>query len=272
MIEKSTDRNNGSHRDFVRSLERGLSVIRAFGPEHPHLSLVEVSTITGLTRAAARRFLMTLVELGYVDFDGKAYSLRPSILELGYAYLSTLGLNDVAAPHLEKLVSHTNESSSVAVLDGDDIIYVVRVPTRRIMTVSIAVGTRFPAYATSMGRVLLAALPQDKLDEYLKRVRLDPLTKKTITSPILLQKALTTVAKQGYAIVDQELEDGLRSVAVPIINSHGRVTAATNISVHASRTSITRLRTVLLPLLLKTAASISEDLNDIRYAPPDLSC
>src|SRR6202042_2750977 len=144
---------------FVQSLDRGLAVIRSFGPERERLSLSEVARATGLTRAAARRFLLTLVKLGYVRNDGREFSLRPRVLELGYAYLSGLAMPEVAAPHMEELVARLHESSSISVLDGLQIVYVVRVPTKRIMTVAISVGTRFPAYATSMGRVLLADLP-----------------------------------------------------------------------------------------------------------------
>ncbi|HEY6471999.1 MAG TPA: IclR family transcriptional regulator C-terminal domain-containing protein [Acidimicrobiales bacterium] len=246
--------------DFVQSLERGLSVIRAFGPDHPQLTLSEVAQITGLTRAAARRFLLTLVELGYVHADDRFFSLRPRVLELGYAYLSTLSLNEVAAPHMEDLVAHVRESSSIAVLDGDDIAYVVRVPTKRIMTVTIAVGTRFPAYATSMGRVLLAALPPAQLDDYLARVRPQPLTRRTVTDPARLRRILGDVAGAGHALVDQELEDGLRSVAVPITDSTGRISAAINVSVHASRATLDTLRRDILPRLQNTAARISADL------------
>ena len=151
--------------DFVQSLERGLAVIRSFDGDNPELTLSDVSRRTGLTRAAARRFLLTLVELGYVHHDGRAFSLRPSVLDLGFAYLSSMGLPEVAMPHMETLVTTVQESSSMSVLDGDSIVYIARVPTRRrIMTVAIAVGTRFPAYATSMGRVLLAGLAPDDLD------------------------------------------------------------------------------------------------------------
>lgn len=258
--------------DFVQSLERGLAVIKAFGPERPQVTLSEVARVTGLTRAAARRFLLTLVELGYVSFDGRLFSLRPRILELGYAYLSTLGLNEVAAPHMEDLVASVRESSSIAVLDGDDITYVVRVPTKRIMTVTIAVGTRFPAYATSMGRVLLAALAPADLDAYLGRVKLEALTKRTVTDSSRLRKVLEEVAAQGYAVVDQELEEGLRSVAVPIAESPERVTAAINVSVHASRTTLEDLRRSVLPQLQATAARIQGDLralgiSAVRRAP-----
>jgi IclR family pca regulon transcriptional regulator len=245
--------------DFVQSLERGLAVIKAFGPDHRQLTLSDVARLTGLTRAAARRFLLTLVELGYVHCDGREFSLRPRVLEHGYAFLSTLTLNDVAAPHMESLVAETRESSSIAVLDGDDIAYVVRVPTRRIMTVAIAVGTRFPAYATSMGRVLLADLEAADLDAYLARVRLEALTRRTITDPAVLRRVLADVANQGYSIVDQELEDGLRSVAVPIVDAGGRPTAAINVSVHASRSTLDGLRRTVLPRLQRAAAGVSAD-------------
>jgi len=253
--------------DFVQSLERGLAVIRAFGPERRALTLSDVARQTGLTRAAARRFLLTLVELGYVHFDGRMFSLRPRVLELGYAYLSTLSLNEVAATHMEDLVGEMRESSSIAVLDGDDIAYVVRVPTQRIMTVAIAVGTRFPAYATSMGRVLLAYLPPEQLDDYINRVELRPLTRRTVTDAGALRGILREVAAQGYAVVDQELEDGLRSVAAPIRDAGGQVFAAINMSVHASRSTLDQLRRRILPRLLETAARIEVDLRALGSAP-----
>ena len=168
----------GEH--FVQSLERGLAVIRAFGPEDPELTLSDVARRTGLTRAAARRFLLTLADLGYVRSDGRLFALTPRVLELGYAYLSSLSLPEVAEPHLERLAAEVRESSSVSVLDGDEIVYVGRVPTSRIMRVAINVGTRFPAYATSMGRVLLAALEPEALDAYLARAEIRPLTARAI--------------------------------------------------------------------------------------------
>src|SRR5580692_9783874 len=169
--------------DFVQSLDRGLAVIRAFGPDRERLSLSEVARATNLTRAAARRFLLTLVSLGYVRSDGREFSLRPRVLELGYAYLSGLGMPEVAAPHLEELVAHVRESSSISVLDGHHIVYVARVPTKRIMTVAISVGTRFPAYATSMGRVLLAGLSDPELDRYLAAAGFEAFTARTVTDP-----------------------------------------------------------------------------------------
>jgi IclR family transcriptional regulator, pca regulon regulatory protein len=245
--------------DFVQSLERGLAVIRAFDGDHAELTLSEVAATTGVTRAAARRFLLTLAELGYVRSEGRYFSLTARVLELGYAYLSSLSLPEVAEPHLEALVAEVNESSSVSVLDGQDVVYVARVPTSRIMTVVISVGTRFPAYATSMGRVLLAGLPEPELDAYLTSVPLTPLTSRTVSSVAALRGELARVRGQGYALVNQELEDGLRAIAAPIRDRTGKVIAALNISAHASRTSLETMRRDLLPPLLKTAARIEAD-------------
>jgi IclR family pca regulon transcriptional regulator len=247
--------------DFVQSLERGLAVIRAFDADHPELTLSEVARATSLTRAAARRFLHTLVELGYVRSDGRLFSLRPRVLELGYAYLSSLTLPEVAEPHMERLVASVRESSSMSVLDGDEVVYVARVPTKRIMTVSISVGTRFPAYATSMGRVLLAGQPEEWLEEYLSTLALSPLTRHTVTTPARLRAELIRVRERGWAMVDQELEEGLRAIAAPIRNGDGHVVAAINISSHASRGSLAAMRDELLPQLLKTAALIEDDLS-----------
>jgi IclR family pca regulon transcriptional regulator len=246
--------------EFVQSLERGLAVIRAFDADHPELTLSEVARATGLTRAAARRFLHTLVHLGYMRSDGRRFALRPKILELGYAYLSSQSLPEVAAPHLEQLVEKVHESSSVSVLDGDEVVYVARVPTKRIMTVAIAVGTRFPAFATSMGRVLLAGQSDDWLDGYLLSTPFKALTPRTIAEPVRLRGELLRIRRQGWALVDQELEEGLRSVAAPIHDADGRVIAAVNVSSHASRRSLDDIRRDLLPPLLETARAIEADL------------
>ena len=250
----------GRSSDFVQSLDRGLAVIRAFGPDRERLSLSEVAKATGLTRAAARRFLLTLVKLGYVRNDGRQFSLRPRVLELGYSYLSGLPLPEVATPHLEDLAARLHESSSVSVLDGHHIVYVARVSTKRIMTVAISVGTRFPAYATSMGRVLLAAMADDELDRYLAEATFDRLTSRTVTDPGRLRAIVGEVARQGYAIVDQELEEGLRAVAAPIRGAAGVGTAAINVSAHASRVSMAAMRGQILPALLETAHQIEADL------------
>jgi IclR family transcriptional regulator, pca regulon regulatory protein len=253
----------GRAAHFVQSLERGLAVIRAFGAETPELTLSEVARATGLTRAATRRFLHTLADLGYVHADGRLFRLTPRVLELGYAFLSSLTLPEVAEPHLERLVAEIHESSSVSVLDGDDIVYVARVPTARIMRVSINLGTRFPAYATSMGRVMLADLPEAALDSYLARVELRRLSPRTITDQGALRAELARVREQGWALVDQELEEGLRSIAAPIRDGGGRVVAAVNVSAHASRASKEAVRRDLLPPLLDTAERIEADLRDV---------
>jgi IclR family transcriptional regulator, pca regulon regulatory protein len=245
---------------FVQSLERGLAVIRAFDAQRPELTLSEVARHCDLTRAAARRFLLTLADLGYVRTDGRLFRLTPRVLALGYAYLSSLSLPEVAAPHLERLVEEVHESSSMSVLDGDDIVYVARVPMARIMTVAINVGTRFPAYATSMGRVLLAAQPEKALEEYLGRVELRRLAARTTTSVEALRAELTRVRAQGYAIVDQELEGGLRAVAAPVRDKAGATVAAINVSSHASRSSMEKIRRELVPRLRAAAARIEADL------------
>jgi IclR family pca regulon transcriptional regulator len=246
--------------DFVQSLERGLAVILTFGPDRPELTLAEVAKAAGLTRAAARRFLLTLVELGYVRNEGRVFSLRPRVMELGYAYLSGLSLAEVAQPHVEEFVSAIHESSSICVLDGDDVVYVVRVPTKRIMTISISVGTRFPAYCTSMGRVLLANQSDDEIERYLAEVRFEPRTQQTVFRPKELRAILIDVRQSGYALIDQEMEDGLRSVAVPVRDASGRVIAAMNVSVHSHRVTIQELREEILPQLRQAANRIEVDL------------
>lgn len=244
MTESKTP--NLSRHDYVQSLERGLSVLRAFSSEQSEMRLSEVAAETGLTRAAARRFLLTLVELGYVRVEDGRFSLRPRVLDLGYAYLSGLSFAEISQPHMETLVRAVKESSSISVLDDLDVVYVVRVPTRRIMTITLAVGTRLPAYATSMGRILLAQLPAEEAEERLRRVHLSKLTSHTVTTKKKLRQEIERAREQGFAMVDQELEEGLRSAAVPIVDSKGEV-AALNISVHASRASMKDLRDQFLP-------------------------
>ncbi|MCC3276075.1 MULTISPECIES: IclR family transcriptional regulator domain-containing protein [unclassified Arthrobacter] len=218
---------------YVQSLARGLQVIRAFDAEHVQMTLSDVSRRTGLTRATARRFLLTLVELGYVRTDGRTFELTALVLQLGYSYLSGQSLPQLAQPVLEDLSRAISESTSASILDGNEIVYIARIHTRRLMTVGISVGTRFPAYATSMGRVLLAGLSGDRFEEYLATVELRPLTDRTVTDPDRLRSMVARVREQGWAIVDQELEQGLRSVAVPIFDPRGQVLAALNTSMQA---------------------------------------
>jgi len=245
--------------EFVQSLDRGLAVIRALGAPEPQ-TLSEVARGAAMPRAAARRFLLTLQELGYVREAAGRFALTPRVLDLGYAYLSGLTLPEVAQPHLAQLVARVQESSSVSILDGADIVYVARVPTRRIMSVTISVGTRFPAYATSMGRVLLAHLPAGEFDAALKRSELGAITESTITGHGALERELGRVREQGWALVDQELEAGLRSIAAPIRDRSGTVAAAANLSVHASRVTPSELEQRLLPPLLEAVAAIEADL------------
>lgn len=254
------DEESASGAHYVRSLERGLAVIRAFNAESPELTLADVARATDLTRAAARRFLLTLADLGYVQVDGKYFSLTARVLELGYSFLSSLSLPEVSQPHLDRLSTQLHESTSVSILDGSDIVYVARSAVSRIMTVSINVGTRFPAYATSMGHVLLAGLDAGELERYWERARFDPRTSHTITSRMTLRRELDRVREQGWALVDQELEDGIRSVAAPVHDRDGQVTAAINVATHASRGTLEAMRTELLPALLETARRIESDL------------
>jgi IclR family pca regulon transcriptional regulator len=245
--------------DFVQSLERGLAVIRCFDAEHPELTLSEVAARTGLTRATARRVLLTLAELGYVSIDGRRFSLTPRVLDIGYAYLSSLNVQQIAQPYLEALSERVHESVSVTVLDGADVVYVARVPTKRIMTISLGLGSRLPAYCTSMGRVLLAELDPEDLDGVLPE-RLERHTEHTVTSPAELAVVLKRVRAQGWALVDQELEMGLRSVAAPLRDSSGRAVAAMNVSTQVARAPVEELYERFVPELVATAGQISEAL------------
>jgi len=202
--------------DFVQAFARGLAVIRAFDADHAELTLSEVAARAEVPRAAARRFLATLVALGYVRATDRHFALTPRVLELGYSYLSSLSLPAIAQPHLERLSHAVDESSSLAVLDGLDVVYVARVPTRRIMSVSIQLGTRFPAWATSLGRVLLAALPVDEADAVLASSDRRPFTPGTLVDRTALLAELDRVRREGFALVDGELEEGLRSIAAPV--------------------------------------------------------
>jgi len=248
---------------YVQSLDRGLAVIRCFSGEQPRLTLSEVARQTGLSRAAARRSLITLQTLGYVGSDGRQFYLTPRVLTLGYSYLSSLSLADVAQAHLSDLANEVHESCSASVLDGFDIVYVARAATKRIMTISLSVGTRLPAYATSMGRVLLAALPGDRLDAYLDTARLTALTERTIVDQDRLRAEVARTRARRWCLVDQELEDGVRSIAVPVHDSAGRVVAAVNTSAHATRVPLATLQKSFLPKLRSCAAAIDAELRAV---------
>ncbi|MGT2462313.1 IclR family transcriptional regulator domain-containing protein [Sinomonas atrocyanea] len=232
VVERS-DAESRPGDAFVQSLARGLAVVRAFDAEHQEMTLSEVAARTALTRATARRFLHTLVELGYVRTDGRTFSLTPLVLQLGYAYLSGQRLPELAQPILEELSHRHGESTSLAILDGTDIVYLARIHTRRIISVGISPGTRFPAHATSMGRVLLAALTPAELAAYFSRAELAPLTPRTLTSREAIEAEVGRVREAGYAVVDQELEVGLRSLAVPVLGADGRTVAAINMALSA---------------------------------------
>ena len=237
-----------------------MAVLRVFDAEHPHLTLSEVSRSAELTRATARRILHTFVDLGYMSTDGKRFGLRPKTLEIGYSYLSSMGLPAIAQPHLEKLTERAMESSSVAVMDGSDIIYVARVAKRSIMTVAINVGTRFPAYATSLGRVLLANLEPAELDAYLQATTIRQFTPHTKTDKKSLMHEFERVREQGWALVDQELEEGLRSIAAPLHDRSGKVVASVNVSASSQRGSADEVVEQLLPDLLRATQAIDSDL------------
>lgn len=246
--------------EFVQSLERGLSVIGCFTKEQPRLSLSDVARQTGMTRAAARRFLLTLEHLGYVSSEGRLFSLRPSVLRLGYSYLSSFSTAEIAQTHLEGLAERLHESCSASVLDGHDIVYVARASTNRIMTIGLSVGTRLPAYCTSMGRVMLSGLDDDGLDAYLASADLTARTEATITNAEALRREVLKVRERQSCLLDQELEDGVRSVAVPIHDANGRIVAAINTSTHATRVSLDTLRDEFLPALTECAREIDRDL------------
>ncbi|WP_377273285.1 IclR family transcriptional regulator C-terminal domain-containing protein [Peterkaempfera sp. SMS 1(5)a] len=247
--------------EFVESLARGMTVLTAFGEGREELPLTAVAEATGLARATARRSLITLAHLGYVTSSGRLFRLTPHVLELGYAHLSRLTLPQIAQPHLAELVERVHDSASMAVLAGDQIQYVARIPTVRIMSVNITVGTRFPAHATSMGRVLLAGLPAEERTALLAQSTPEQLTRHTVTDRGQLSELLDRTAEDGHAMVSEELEEGLRSVAVPVRDRDGRVVAAVNVSMHASRRTVEQSRTELLPPLREAAARIEADLH-----------
>jgi IclR family pca regulon transcriptional regulator len=241
-------------REFVESLARGLTVITSFGEGRSELTLTEVAEATGLARATARRALITLEHLGYVTVHGRFFRLTPRVLGLGFPPLSRTTLSDIATPHLTALSDRMHESTSLAVLTGDDIQYTARVAPSRIMSVNVTVGARLPAYATSLGRVMLADLPEPPLPEPA------PLTRLTVTDPAELRGVLERVRREGYALVDGELEEGLRSIAVPVRDRGGRVVAAVNVAMHSSRRTPEECVTDVLPQLHATAARIEADL------------
>lgn len=259
ISDEALERDGGP---IVQSLVRGLRVITAFDADHAAMTMSDIAKRTSIPRAAVGRFLRTLEELGYVrQTEHGRYSLTPRVLELGYGYLSSVTLPEVAQPHLEVLSAAVGESVSASVLDDGDIVYIARVPTRRIMSLRISIGTRFPAAVTSMGRVLLAQLSDEELGRVLALRPLESRTSHTISSQDALRQELSIVREQGYALVDEELETGLRSVAVPVRRgAKGPVVAAVNVSTSTARHSVEAIIGELLPPLLHAAEQIGTEL------------
>lgn len=235
--------------DIINGLVKGLAVIEAFDEDHARLSITDISRLTGLERATARRCLLTLAHLGYAHYDGKFFTLTPRILRLGHSYLAATPLPRIIQPFLERLTAETGESSSASVLDGIDILYIARASLKRVMSVNLGPGSRLPAYCSSMGRVLLAALPPTAAADILQRSELNPLTHHTRhTIPDLLEE-IAMVSRQGYAVIDEELEIGLRSIAIPLVNGRGETVAALNIGAQAGRITVDEMIARYLPLM-----------------------
>jgi IclR family pca regulon transcriptional regulator len=249
----------GSGPDFVEALARGLDVLTCFDARHPTMTLSEVAVAAGLARPTARRLLLTLAELGYVRIADGGYALTPKVLDLGIAYTSSLGLWDLARPHLEAMVARTHESSSMAQLDGSDIVYVARVSVPKIVALRVDIGTRFPAARTSQGKVLLAALSEAQVAETLAHASRSGLPPRPSRAPADLLAELVRVRAQGWALADEELAPGVRSVAAPVRDATGTVRAAMNVTVHAAETSTETLLHDHLPVLLQTAGRVSAD-------------
>ena len=243
---------------YVQSFARGLAVIRSFSAAAPSQTLTEVAQRTGLTRAGARRILHTLHALGYVDMEGRQFRLTAKVLDLGFAYLSSLPMWSLAEPFIEDLVREVQESSSAAVLNGNEIVYVLRVPTQKIMSINLGIGSRLPAYCSSMGRVLLAGLDDEALAQQLATTELTARTSRTITDREQLHEEIMRVRRQGWALIDEELEEGLISLAAPLTSRNGRVIAAINVGMHRSRISPEQAQEQVLPKLLSTARCINE--------------
>ena len=256
----SSEHGRVDEREFVQGLERGFAIVQAFGADRRRQTIAEVAQRTGLTRAVARRYLLTLQRLGYVVFQGGRFALTPRILDLGFTYLSTIDVADLAQPVMEEIASTLHESCSAAVLDGDEVVYVARVQAKRIMSINLVVGSRLPAHATSMGKVLLAYLSPEALERYLASANLRALTPQTITRPADLRRVLVEVRQRGWAFSDQESEMGVRTVAVPLFNHANQIDSALNVSAHAARVSMRDLKRRYLPVLQDGARRISRAL------------
>lgn len=243
-------------RETIAGFSKGLRVIEAFDAGSPRLTITEVSRLTGLERATARRCLLTLARDGYADFDGKFFRLTPRVLRLGFAYLSSTPLPGIVQPYLEQLAHETNESCSASTLDGPEIVYIARASQRRVMSIGLAVGSRLPAYCSSMGRVLLAARPAKEREALLSALPRTSRTPYTLTGIDELKAEIDRVRGAGFALVDQELEAGLRSIAVPLLDASGNVVAAINVGAHADRVTVERMRDEFLPRMLRVQSDL----------------
>lgn len=257
----------GTGPDFIEALARGLEVIAAFRPGTELMTLTDVATATGLARPTARRILLTLQELGYVRGEAGGFALTPRVLDLGVAYIRSSGLWDVARPHMEALSARTRESCSIAQLDGSDVVYVARVAVPKIVGLAVQIGTRFPALPTSLGKVLLAALPPDRLDAVLAQPSRSGLDPRWVPDRAERDAALREVRARGWAVTDEQLARGIRSVATPLRDGSGTVVAALNVNVHAAETSVEQLLECHLPPLLRAASEISADFARLRSVP-----
>jgi len=257
----------GTDRDVIQSIERGFAVLLAFDADLPTPTLAQLAAATGLSRPAVRRILITLQKLGYVASDGPRWSLTPRVLTIGQHYAATHGIVEIAQPHLLRVTELTQESASLAQLDGIDVVYVARVHVRRVLSLNVDIGTRLPAHATSMGRVLAAYADASVVDRIIDHGGLPPLTSRTITDPIAFRDALHEVRRTGFAVVDGELEDGFLSAAVPVRDAKGDVVAALAYSTSSSRRSPAQVEAAVIPVLRQVADDISRDLAVLADRP-----
>jgi IclR family pca regulon transcriptional regulator len=257
MLTRAKISSGPDDKEFMATLAKGLAVLGCFGRQRPTMTLSEAALAASVSRATARRILRTLAELGYVEQHGRQFSLSPNILQLGFAYLATQSWIDRAVPLMKDLSERVGESCSASILQGIEIVYVARVPTKRIMSVAASVGSRLPAFHTAMGRVQLGFLDDAEIWRRLKSVRIEPLTPSTITDLQALFERIRDDHAQGFSIVDEELERGLRAIAVPIVDRHSEVVAALNLSTHSTRTTRNEMRDRFLPELRAVAAQIA---------------
>lgn len=260
-LENGKEPFNISERDYVSSLARGLEILRAFSKTRKKMTLSEVAAETGITRAATRRFLLTLVREGYAATDGKLFDLTPQVLELGFSVLSQIDTWDIAKPFLERLSEQIEESVSASVLDGFDVVYVCGIQYHRIISVGVAVGNRLPAYCTATGRVLLAEQPEQDWDAIIKAIKLEPRTRNTVTSKSQFRSILKQTREQGYSLVDQELEIGLLSIAIPVVTLSGKTVGAINVGCPSVRMNHEDMTNRVLPALKNTGQLITQSLH-----------